>query len=253
MPNAQAASAALAVLGVLSRHTEPLPAAAIAREVGLPRSSTYHLLRVLTDHGYVVHLPDERRYGLGVAAFELGSAYQRQAPLQRMARPILTRLVDDTTHNGHFAVLHGRDVLYVVEERAAGRPFLVTDVGIRLPAPLTASGLAILAALPGPQVRALFPAASAFVDLGGGGPTTLRELRSQLVETRRRGYALESGTVTPGLMSVAQAAVDHTGHPVAAFALTFDPDAVPESTRVRLGMRVGSAADALTRRLTRRP
>ncbi|MEJ5186189.1 MAG: FAD-dependent oxidoreductase, partial [Candidatus Geothermincolales bacterium] len=37
----------------------------------------------------VVHLPEERRYGLGVAAFELGSAYTRHAPLQRLARPVL--------------------------------------------------------------------------------------------------------------------------------------------------------------------
>jgi DNA-binding IclR family transcriptional regulator len=54
-------------------------------------------------------------------------------------------------------VLHGREVLYVVEQRAPGRPPLVTDVGVRLPAQLTASGKAMLADLPGPHVRALFP------------------------------------------------------------------------------------------------
>ena len=69
---------------------------------------------------------------------------------------MLSRLVADTTHNGHFAVLDGRDTLYLIEERAPGRPSLVTEVGVRLPAPLTASGLAMLAALPAPQVaRAL--------------------------------------------------------------------------------------------------
>src|SRR4029453_16494276 len=86
MSNAPAAGQALDVLGLVSRHTEPMPAAAIAQRLGLPRSSTYHLLGVLQEHGYVVHFPEERRYGLGVAAFELGSAYSRQAPLQRLAR-----------------------------------------------------------------------------------------------------------------------------------------------------------------------
>ena len=38
-----------------------------------------------------------------------------------------------------------------------GRPPLVTDVGVRLPAHLTASGRAILAPLPAAQVRALYP------------------------------------------------------------------------------------------------
>src|SRR5665811_1840563 len=130
MANAPAASQALAVLRLLARHTEPVPASAIARDLDLPRSSVYHLLTVLCDQGFVVHLGDERRYGLGVAAFELGSAYTRQAPLQRMARQLLLRLVDSTRHNAHLAVLHGRDVLYVIEERAPGRPLLddVEDV-----------------------------------------------------------------------------------------------------------------------------
>ena len=132
MANAPAAKHALDVLRLLARHAEPLPAGAIARELGLPRSSTYHLLTVLRDSGFVTHLPEDRRYGLGVAAYELGSAYQRQAPLQRVARPLLGRLVDTTTHNAHLAVLHGRDVLYVIEERA---PHL-EPAGERLPVDL---------------------------------------------------------------------------------------------------------------------
>ena len=118
MPNAPAATHALKVLRLLARHAAPLPASAIARELELPRSSTYHLLGVLKDEGFVVHLPEQRRYGLGVAAFELGSAYERQESLRWIAQTVLTRLVSATTHNAHLAVLHGRDVLYVIEERA---------------------------------------------------------------------------------------------------------------------------------------
>jgi DNA-binding IclR family transcriptional regulator len=152
MANAAAATHALGVLKLLARHAAPMPAASIARELGLPRSSVYHLLAVLRAEGFVVHLPQQRRYGLGVAAFELGSAYSRQEPLRWIAVPALDRLVAATGHNGHFAVLHGTDVLYVIEQRAAGRPSLVTDVGVRLPAQLHASGRAMLAALPAAQV-----------------------------------------------------------------------------------------------------
>src|SRR3954454_21451597 len=198
MPNAVSAGQALAVLQLIARHPEPVPAAAIARDLGLPRSSVYHLLAVLRREGFVTHLVEERRYGLGVAAFELGSAYTRQEPLQRIARPVLARLVDSTTHNAHLAVLHGRDVLYVVEERASGRPPLVTDVGVRLPAQLAASGRAVLAALPAPQVQALFPDRAAFVQRHGAGPTTLAALRQLLVDVRTRGYAREDGEIPPG-------------------------------------------------------
>ena len=98
-----------------------------------------------------------------------------------------------------------------LEERAPGRPPLVTDVGVRLPAHLTASGRAILAALPAAQVRALYPDRTAFVDRHGAGPPSLSALRTLLAETRQRGYAAEDGEVTPGLRSVAAAVLDHNG------------------------------------------
>ena len=246
---APAAHHALSVLGVLSRHSEPMPATTLARALGLPRSTTYHLLTVLQEHGYVVHLPEEHRYGLGVAAFELGSAFQRQAPLQRIARPVLTRLVDETRHNAHFVVLHGADVLYVIEERAPRRPSLVTDVGVRLPAQVTASGVALLAALPATQVRALFPSREAFVQRHGLGPTSLSQLRAELVRVRARGYAVERDSVTPGFASVAAAAVDHGGHPVAAFALTWESDRVSAAEADQLAAAVRASADTLSRRI----
>jgi DNA-binding IclR family transcriptional regulator len=251
--NVPAARHTLELLTLLARHTEPLPAGAIARELGLPRSSTYHLLAVLRDHGFVTHLPEERRYGLGVAAFELGSAYQRQAPLQRIARPVLGRLVDRTTHNAHLAVLHGRDVLYVVEERAPGRPLLVTDVGVRLPAPLTASGLAMLAELSAAQLRALFPHRDTLVQRDGHGPTSVSQLRRELTAVRNRGYAVEDDSVSEGLSSVAKAVRDHTGHPVAGVAVTFPTAGVDDAERAGLVAAVTRAAETLSTRLGARP
>jgi len=198
-----------------------MPAGRIATELGLTRSTTYRLLDALISRGYVVHFADQRRYGLGVAAFELGSAYSRQGALQRMARPLLAELSASCQENAHLAILHGADVLYLVEQRFPNRPSLVSDVGVRLPATVTASGLAILAALPAAQVRAVFGGPNALVRRDGHGPTTLSALRALLVHTRGRGYALEVDSVTPGLSSVAVAVTDHTDYPLAAVTVTF--------------------------------
>jgi DNA-binding IclR family transcriptional regulator len=246
---APAADQVLSLLGQLARHPEPMAASSLATGLGLPRSTTYRLLRVLEDHGLVVHLPEERRYGLGVGVYELGSAYQRQAPLQRIARPALHRLVDQTTQNAHLSVLHGRDVLYLIEERAVGRPLLVTDVGVRLPAVVTASGLAMLARLPARQVRALFPDRASLVQRNGRGPTSPTELRRMLVDVRARGFAVEEDSVTEGLSSVAHAVCDHTGHPIAAVAITYDAATVDDERRSWLVERAAVTADQLSRRL----
>ncbi|MGW0130447.1 IclR family transcriptional regulator [Streptomyces sp. NPDC003299] len=244
-----AAAQVLAILRYLAGQAGPVPAAAISRDVGVPRSTTYHLLDTLAREGFVVHLPEERRYGLGLSAFELGSGYSRQAPFERLARVPLARLVDRTGHNAHLAVLHGREVVYVIEERAPGRPPLVTEVGVRLPAHLTASGRAVLARLPQAQVRALFPDPSAFVRRNELGPTSLSALRHLLTEVRRRGYATEEDEITTGFSSVAAAVLDHSAHPIAGVAVTFPGAQVDEEQRERMASEVGRVARELTRRV----
>lgn len=257
-----AAAQVLAVLRYLSGQSGPVPAAAISRDVPLPRSSTYHLLDTLIRDGFVVHLPEEGRYGLGVSAYELGSGYARQAPLQRLARVPLSQLVDRCGHNAHLAVLHGNEVVYLLEERAPGRPPLVTDVGVRLPAHLTASGRAILAALPAAQVRALFPDPSAFVLRNEHGPATITALRSLLERARKAGFADEDGEVTAGFCSVAVAVRGHTRHPVAAVAVTFASGTVPDRgalvahirrTALEIGRRLGARAAVTADRATPGP
>lgn len=211
----------LEVLRVLAAHAGPQSAAAIARQLELPRSTTYHLLAELTAAGFVTHLPDARRYGLGIVAFELGSAYLRHEPLERLAGPILRELVDAQGHTAHLGVLHGNESLYLIKERPTRPETVVTDVGVRLPAQLTASGRCMLARLPKAQVRALFPAARGFVTRTARGPRHLGDLRRLLDSERRLGWSVEDGYVTPGFASVAYPVLDHSGHPLAALSMTF--------------------------------
>ena len=224
-----AADQTLAILGYLARQRASVPAATIATALGIPRSTTYHLLATLSEHGFVVS--GDRRWALGVAAHDLGTGFLRQQPLTLVGRPLVSKLVDSVGENGHLAVLNGRDVVYVVEERAAGRPSLVTDVGVRLPAHLTASGRSMLAEMPREQFLALYPDDAA---IGRRGDVTMtrRQLREELRETRSRGFATEHGDVTRGLASVAVAIVDRVGWPIAALALTFDESRVIDESLV---------------------
>src|SRR6187549_3802646 len=69
-PQVPAADQTLRILTFLARQRGPVAAATLAAQLEIPRSSAYHLLATLEEHGFVVHLPAERRWGLGVAAFE---------------------------------------------------------------------------------------------------------------------------------------------------------------------------------------
>lgn len=135
------------------------------------------------------------------------------------------------------------------EQRAPGGPHLVSDVGVRLPATLTATGLALLAALPAEQVRALFPGVGAFVQRDGRGVASGVALRSQLQQVRARGYAVEHGLVTDGLSSIAVPIRDHTDHPLAAVAVTWADRAEDPVVDDAVVDAVQRAATELTRRV----
>ncbi len=221
----------------------------LASALGVPRASLYRQLSAMVEHGYVVHLPEESRYGLGVAAYELGSGYSRQQPLARLGAPVLAGLVDRVGESAHLAVLEGRDVVYIVEERAPRRPTLITDVGVRLSALATASGRAILSALPDAQVRATFPSTAAFESAPEGSPGSYRELKELVRLTRARGFAWEDGSVTAGLASVAVPVRDHAGWPIAAIAVTFDSARIDDARRGTLVEEVTRDAAELGRRI----
>ncbi|WP_429428085.1 IclR family transcriptional regulator [Nocardia sp. GAS34] len=248
----------LQVLDLLARRAGPVPAAVIARELGLPRSTAYHLLNELQMAGYVAHLPAEHKYGLGIAAFELGSAYLRHDPLERVAAPLLKALVDTVGYTAHLGILHGNESLYLLEQRPARPQTLVTDVGVRLPAHLTATGRAMLTYLTYPHVRALFPGPHAFPMRTDRGPRTLTELRRRLSADRERGWSIEDGCVTAGFATVAAPAFDHGGRPIAAVAVTLRHHCPNDSiecgdTWPDLADQVRRTAAALTATLGGRP
>jgi DNA-binding IclR family transcriptional regulator len=247
-----AAERTLALLRELARHPRPVGAAALARALDLPRSSVYHLLAVLEREGFVVHLPEERRYGLGVAAFEVGTAYLRHDGLERLARPLLRHLAGEVGGTAHLGVLDGRDVLYLGKEQGAEPAVLVTEVGVRLPAHLTATGRALLAHDPPSQLTARFGGLHDLGDRTGRGPRSWSALRRVLRAELARGWADEDGEVSVGVSSVAAAAFDHVGRAVASVAVTHRdrgrpvPDAAVvaavRDTATRLTARLGGAA-----------
>jgi DNA-binding IclR family transcriptional regulator len=244
-----AADATLRILTFLGGHRGPVPASTIGSALDLPRAPVYQLVNVLQERGFVVHMPEERRYGLGVRSLELSSGYSRQEPLAHLGRSLVAGLVDQVGESAHLAVLHGRDVVYVVEERAARRPALVTGVGVRLPSHLTASGRALLAALPAAQLRALFPDAGAFADRTGRSPRSYRELRTVLQQTRQQGFASEDGEVTEGMASVGVAVLDHVGWPAAGIAVTFPKENIAEDGWPGLAAHISRTAAELGRRI----
>ena len=253
MRQVPAAVRTLAILRALASAPGPMPAASLARQLDVPRSSMYHLLDEMQAEGFVTYFPEDRRWGLGVSVFEVGSAYLRHDPLERLARPLLAAMVNALESTvpvaAHLGILQGRETLYLLKETPVRSIPVVTDVGVRLPAHLTATGRAILADLGVAEVRATFSSRSAFSDRTGRGPKTLSELMSLLQVEKRQKYAYEDGFVTPDYVSLAVAVHDRSNRPIAALSCTLQESAHTANAHDEIVKRLSLAATELTRRL----
>lgn len=253
--NIPAAERTLDILTALACAPGPVTASGLARDLRIPRSTAYQLLEVLLERGFVTHLVDEHRWTLGLSAFEVGAAYLRGGQLELIAEPLLRRLARDAPVPvvAHLGILRGHEVVYVLKEQSDHIVTTVTEVGVRLPAALTASGRAMLACLTREQVRAQMSVREAFVDRTGRGPRSLTALQDLLAQERRRGYAEEDGFITEGYASVAVPVLGRQGEPVASVGLTFRGDAANTAARARLADAVLRCSADLAGRLAPTP
>ncbi|GAB3942939.1 IclR family transcriptional regulator [Corynebacterium tapiri] len=198
---------------MLSSIDVPISAARIRAELDLPRSTTYHLLKEMVAAGFVVHLPEQQTYGLGLHAYSMAQAYTRQQPLVRLSAKPLQEAATLVGGSGHLSHLSGSEIVYLQEIRAQGAVSLITAVGVRLPAVKTASGRIMLAHLPEVEARALYSTS--------GATGSFQDFRRLLIDARQRGWASESEEVSRGQESVAVAILDHLSRPAAALAVTY--------------------------------
>ncbi len=187
----------------------------------MPRSSTYHLLAAMTDEGFVIHYPDDRTWGIGIAAWEVGHGFARQEPLARLARLPLARLVDQVGQSAH--LVRAARCRRPLRHRGAGsRP---TAAGHRRRR--TSAGSPHRLGSRDPGLAAGRPGTSALprqgcVHLSYGRRTQDAERASPAPRRRpaSAGYATEDGEVTPGFASIAAPITAGTIH--AAVAVTWE-------------------------------
>lgn len=231
----------LRILQYLAQHQRPVLASAIARDCGLPRSSTYRLLHVMAEERFVTYYPDDGRWGLGLAAYELGTGYLLSDPLSRQAAGILVRLAAETGAFTAIGVLDGTDVV-VSRTHIPDTAWADVQSGGRYPAHLTAMGRAILLGRDDIELTALYGDRK-LVQLAGRGPTTLAELVDELEEARAVGYAASLNDLEDGITAYAAPVQSAPGRVIAALTAGFlgDPPSGLELENVLAALLAGAA------------
>jgi DNA-binding IclR family transcriptional regulator len=216
--------------------------------LGLPRTSIHELVNTLAARSYLAPVPGQpHRYRLGVAVFQLGSAYAERLDLAREGQAVAADVAAACDETVHVAILDGRDVVYVAKADCTHPVRMVSAVGRRLPAHCTAVGLMLLASLDAGRLDELFPPDQELPAMTERSITSSEALRQRLAEIRARGLAEEYCESNEAVACVAAPVTDRTGSTIAAMSISvpilrWTPERTDElATVVRKGAATLSA------------
>jgi DNA-binding IclR family transcriptional regulator len=208
----------LAVLDMFAMDRQTVTASEIARELGIHKSTASRIASNLTLSGYLVPATNGPGYRLSGKLTRLGAIASADADLATVSVEHVRALVDDMGETCHVGVLEGHEAVTVVLVDGSYSVRLHSWVGKRSEAYSTAMGKVLLAGLSEPTLDMLFPG-KRLKPMTGHTIQTVAELKEQLEQVRKHGFALDDEELEPGLRCVAAPILDHNHDVVAALTI----------------------------------
>jgi DNA-binding IclR family transcriptional regulator len=218
---------AVRILNALAAGPSNASLASLSRRLELPRSSTLALCNTLVETGLLVRNPNGT-YQLGAQVLELSRSFLGQTDLHSEFERAAAELHVLPEQTVVCAVLRDRDVVYI-GRRPGTYPLGVSyEIGMRLPAHCTASGLAMLSGIPNEEVSAIYAGSDSegLITLTAHSIASLPELLTRLDEVRSRGYAIDDEETAVGMTCVGAVVRDSSGRPAGAVAVSMAKAAI---------------------------
>lgn len=235
---------AFAVLESLAEHERVTD---IAAATGLPKSTVHRVLQMLVERGFA-RADGRGGYQPGQRILTLAGKVTHRFDPVGQAGPALRALRDGTGHTVHFALRNGDEAVYV-DKLMGLRPYqMPSRVGAGITLHTTAIGKAILAALPDGDIAA-YCARSGLPARTPRSLTTAGALRSDLLQVRQRGYAVDAEENEAGVICVGAAVYDHAGQIVGGVSVSTLVHELPPEKVEACGERVLVAAREVSRSL----
>lgn len=217
------------VLRLLAHGEKKIGVATLCQRLGWPRSSASRVLAQMAEHGLLERDPQDRQYRLGMLVQKLGQAHQRsQQAARQQAHDALAGLSARTGHTAHLSVLDGIHSV-VLEHFAGPNPLQVmSPIGSRLPASVTAMGRVLLSRLPEVEFTARYGGNDAapldcapLAAMPPRCPQTVKALWGLVRQARRERSALAVDEGLPGVAAVATTLFDAPSRSTLGLALSF--------------------------------
>jgi DNA-binding IclR family transcriptional regulator len=209
----------LGILSLFGGENRSFTAPEIAKRLSLPRTKVFRLLQTLQAMDYVRCGEDKRHFTLGPALLRGGFEYLASLDMVEVAQPILQRLRDATGLSSHMAIRDKREIVYVARFPARSMIASSVNIGTRFPVHATVMGRMTIFDMNDKELTALFRDRP-LQRFTPQTPTTLKALRTLLVDDRKRGYAVSQAFFETGVSAIAAPVRDGAGRIVAAINVT---------------------------------
>jgi len=239
----QAIDRAAALVATVVRADEPLSFGDLQDETGLPKSTTSRLLTAL-ERTELLERNDAGSYVAGPLFWLYATRHDPWEELVRLAHPTLERVGEDTGETIHLAVARGDRVVQVAQVDSTyllgSRDWTQVDV----PAHCSALGKVLLA-------HGAVEVADELEQLTEFTVTNRAELRRQLEQVLRRGWATTVDELEIGLTGVGVPVRGGSGDVVAALGIS-GPSQRLEGRLDEIGRLLKDRAEQLSGLLRRR-
>jgi IclR family transcriptional regulator, acetate operon repressor len=213
----QSVDRAVSVLEILARRGE-VGVTDLAAELGVHKSTAFRLVVVLENRGLVEQTVDRGKYRLGFGIVRLAGATAVQLDLSRESRAVCERLAAELGETVNVAILDAGYAINISQVRGNAAVSSHNWVGQRTPLHATSSGKVLLAFQPLPVRDDLI--ARGLTRYTPQTITDPAELRDELGEVSRRGWAATSEELEIGLNAVAAPIRGQDGEVVAAVSVS---------------------------------
>ena len=215
---AAAFSKSISILQLIADATVPPTTAKLVQITGMPRPTLHRILKALAAEE-MVEIRADKTFILGARMIQLSGRALKQNDLLKTAEPELELLSGQTNESVHLAIRAGQELIYVMKKDSQQAVRIASMIGGRVPFHASAIGKAYLAFLPEAEMEMIISSIE-MPKLTQYTTTTPAELREELEEIRRRGYAVSHQQSDVEIQCYATCVFDRHGNALAAISVS---------------------------------
>ncbi|MBP1763888.1 MAG: allR [Firmicutes bacterium] len=220
----------------------------IQEALDIPKSSLSYLLQELVQQKYLQFDSDMKVYYPGIQLITIGATCLSNSNLSDELYRGIKKLGEELGETTHAVILEDRFAVFIAKYRGATEVSAITNIGYKLAAHSTASGKMLLSSLDKEELdrrlgKVQLEKYTEFTN------TNYEDLKKELVEIRKNGYATDNQENVPGGFCVAAPVYDKTGKMIATVSVSVLVAKINDEYFQLLIQRVKAAAKDISTRL----